>query len=207
MKLLECIIEEDKDMMKKSIDSFNKVFTYVQDSATGKERNGFYKDGSYIDHTRRSIHWCLWRCTLRGDFSNDADDKRNTFNDKTQNDTILKSWIDDGFMPLIYKGEMMDLSRGRAMSRENETSHSASATVMKSLLRLSDAMDDSTKAKYKKIVKSSVESDSSYKQNDYLNSYSDIDKMKSLMTDNSISKNGLTQQLKIYNDIDSVTST
>ncbi|MCO6062307.1 hypothetical protein NG726_37390, partial [Pseudomonas sp. MOB-449] len=87
----------------------------------------------------------------------------------------------------------------RAISRENETSHSASATVMKSLLRLSDAMDDSTKAKYKKIVKSSVESDSSYKQNDYLNSYSDIDKMKSLMTDNSISKNGLTQQLKIYN--------
>ncbi len=43
----------------------------------------------------------------------------------------------------------MDLSRGRAISRENETSHSASATVMKSLLRLSDAMDDSTKAKYK----------------------------------------------------------
>ncbi|MGT0243890.1 hypothetical protein ACVNP1_05400 [Staphylococcus aureus] len=37
-------------------------------------------------------------------------------------------------IPLIYKGEMMDLSRGRAISRENETSHSASATVMKSLL-------------------------------------------------------------------------
>lgn len=29
--------------------------------------------------------------------------------------------------------------------------------------------------------------------------------MKSLMTDNSISKNGLTQQLKIYNDMDRVT--
>ncbi len=50
VKLLESIIEEDKDMMKKSIDSFNKVFTYVQDSATDKDRNGFYKDGSYIDH-------------------------------------------------------------------------------------------------------------------------------------------------------------
>ncbi|HDG2423355.1 TPA: hyaluronate lyase, partial [Staphylococcus aureus] len=50
VKLLESIIEEDKDMMKNSIDSFNKVFTYVQDSATDKERNGFYKDGSYIDH-------------------------------------------------------------------------------------------------------------------------------------------------------------
>ncbi|WP_049317851.1 hyaluronate lyase HysA, partial [Staphylococcus aureus] len=205
VKLLECIIEEDKDMMKKSIDSFNKVFTYVQDSATDKERNGFYKDGSYIDHKDVPYTGAYGVVLLEGISQMMPMIKETPFNDKTQNDTTLKSWIDDGFMPLIYKGEMMDLSRGRAISRENETSHSASATVMKSLLRLSDAMDDSTKAKYKKIVKSSVESDSSYKQNDYLNSYSDIDKMKSLMTDNSISKNGLTQQLKIYNDMDRVT--
>ncbi|HCX3828193.1 TPA: hyaluronate lyase HysA [Staphylococcus aureus] len=205
VKLLECIIEEDKDMMKKSIDSFNKVFTYVQDSATGKERNGFYKGGSYIDHQDVPYTGAYGVVLLEGISQMMPMIKETPFNDKTQNDTTLKSWIDDGFMPLIYKGEMMDLSRGRAISRENETSHSASATVMKSLLRLSDAMDDSTKAKYKKIVKSSVESDSSYKQNDYLNSYSDIDKMKSLMTDNSISKNGLTQQLKIYNDMDRVT--
>ncbi|WP_240052637.1 polysaccharide lyase family 8 super-sandwich domain-containing protein, partial [Staphylococcus aureus] len=45
----------------------------------------------------------------------------------------------------------------------------------------------------------------SYKQTDYLNSYSDIDKMKSLMADSTISTNGLTQQLKIYNDMDRVT--
>ncbi|HCY5751525.1 TPA: hyaluronate lyase HysA [Staphylococcus aureus] len=205
VKLLESIIEEDKDMMKNSIDSFNKVFTYVQDSATDKERNGFYKDGSYIDHKDVPYTGAYGVVLLEGISQMMPMIKETPFNDKTQNDTTLKSWIDDGFMPLIYKGEMMDLSRGRAISRENETSHSASATVMKSLLRLSDAMDDSTKAKYKKIVKSSVESDSSYKQNDYLNSYSDIDKMKSLMTDNSISKNGLTQQLKIYNDMDRVT--
>ncbi|MVG76983.1 hyaluronate lyase HysA [Staphylococcus aureus] len=205
VKLLESIIEEDATMMKNSIDGFNKVFTYVQDSATDKERNGFYKDGSYIDHQDVPYTGAYGVVLLEGISQMMPMIKETPFNDKTQNDTTLKSWIDDGFMPLIYKGEMMDLSRGRAISRENETSHSASATVMKSLLRLSDAMDDSTKAKYKKIVKSSVESDSSYKQNDYLNSYSDIDKMKSLMTDNSISKNGLTQQLKIYNDMDRVT--
>ena len=79
--------------------------------------------------------------------------KETPFNDKTQNNTTLKSWIDEGFMPLIYKGEMMDLSRGRAISRENETSHTASATVMKSLLRLSDTMDDSTKQSISKSSK------------------------------------------------------
>ncbi|HDC7835820.1 TPA: polysaccharide lyase 8 family protein [Staphylococcus aureus] len=205
VKLLESIIEEDKDMTKNSIDSFNKVFTYVQDSATDKERNGFYKDGSYIDHKDVPYTGAYGVVLLEGISQMMPMIKQTPFNDSNQNDTTLKSWIDDGFMPLIYKGEMMDLSRGRAISRENETSHSASATVMKSLLRLSDAMDDSTKAKYKKIVKTSVESDSSYKQTDYLNSYSDIDKMKSLIEDSTISTNGLTQQLKIYNDMDRVT--
>lgn len=205
VKLLESIIEEDKDMTKESIDAFNKVFTYVQSNATGKERNGFYKDGSYIDHQDVPYTGAYGVVLLEGISQMMPMIKETPFKDSNQNDTTLKSWIDEGFMPLIYKGEMMDLSRGRAISRENETSHSASATVMKSLLRLSDAMDDSTKAKYKKIVKSSVESDSSYKQNDYLNSYSDIDKMKSLIEDSTISTNGLTQQLKIYNDMDCVT--
>lgn len=205
VKLLESVIEEDVDMLKKSIDSFNKVFTYVQDSATGKGRNGFYKDGSYIDHQDVPYTGAYGVVLLEGISQMMPMIKETPFNDSNQNDTTLKSWIDDGFMPLIYKGEMMDLSRGRAISRENETSHSASATVMKSLLRLSDTMDKSTKAKYKKIVKTSVESDSSYKQTDYLSSYSDISKMKSLMEDSTISTNGLTQQLKIYNDMDRVT--
>ncbi|HDJ1920489.1 TPA: polysaccharide lyase 8 family protein [Staphylococcus aureus] len=205
VKLLESIIEEDKDMTKNSIDSFNKVFTYVQSKATGKERNGFYKDGSYIDHQDVPYTGAYGVVLLEGISQMMPMIKETPFNDSNQNDTTLKSWIDDGFMPLIYKGEMMDLSRGRAISRENETSHTASATVMKSLLRLSDAMDESTKAKYKQIVKTSVKSDSTYGQNDTLNSYSDISKMKSLMEDSTISTNGLTQQLKIYNDMDRVT--
>lgn len=205
VKLLESIIEEDKDMTKNSIDSFNKVFTYVQSNSTGKERNGFYKDGSYIDHQDVPYTGAYGVVHLEGISQMMPMIKETPFKETSQNDTILKSWIDDGFMPLIYKGEMMDLSRGRAISRENETSHSASVTVMKSLLRLSDAMDESTKAKYKKIVKTSVKSDSSYKQNDYLSSYSDISKMKALMEDSTLSTNDLTQQLKIYNDMDRVT--
>ncbi|HDG6048292.1 polysaccharide lyase 8 family protein [Staphylococcus aureus] len=205
VKLLESIIEEDKDMTKNSIDAFNKVFTYVQSNATGKERNGFYKDGSYIDHQDVPYTGAYGVVLLEGISQMMPMIKETPFNDKTPNNTTLKSWIDDGFMPLIYKSEMMDLSRGRAISRENETSHTASATVMKSLVRLSDTMDDSTKTKYKQIIKTSVKSDSSYNQNDYLNSYSDIDKMKKLIDDKSITTNDLTQHLKIYNDMDRVT--
>ncbi|HDT6306765.1 TPA: polysaccharide lyase 8 family protein [Staphylococcus aureus] len=204
VKLLESVIEEDETMMKNSIDSFNKVFTYVQESATGKARNGFYKDGSYIDHQDVPYTGAYGVVLLEGISQMMPMIKESPFK-TTQDNATLSNWIDEGFMPLIYKGEMMDLSRGRAISRENETSHTASATVMKSLLRLSDTMDDSTKTRYKQIVKTSVKSDSSYNQNDYLNSYSDIDKMKKLMADSNLSTNDLTQQLKIYNEMDRVT--
>ncbi len=45
-----------------------------------------------MDH--KYAYWCLWRCIFRGDFSNDAMIKETPFNDKTQNNTTLKSWID-----------------------------------------------------------------------------------------------------------------
>ncbi|WP_029264672.1 polysaccharide lyase 8 family protein [Staphylococcus aureus] len=166
--------------------------------------NGFYKDGSYIDHQDVPYTGAYGVVLLEGISQMMPMIKESPFK-TTQDNATLSNWIDEGFMPLIYKGEMMDLSRGRAISRENETSHTASATVMKSLLRLNDTMDDSTKTRYKQIVKTSVNSDSSYNQNNYLNSYSDIAKMKKLMNDSTISKNDLTQQLKIYNDMDRVT--
>ncbi len=144
-------------MMKDSIDSFNKVFTYVQSNATGKDRNGFYKDGSYIDHQDVPYTGAYGVVLLEGISQMMPMIKESPFK-TTQDNTTLSNWIDEGFMPLIYKGEMMDLSRGRAISRENETSHTASATVMKSLLRLSDTMDESTKTRYKQIVKTSVNS-------------------------------------------------
>ncbi|UEX90496.1 polysaccharide lyase 8 family protein [Staphylococcus ratti] len=204
VKLVESIIEEDKAMMQSSIEAFNKVFTYVDNKATDKDRNGFFKDGSYIDHQDVPYTGAYGVVLLEGISQMMPMIKETPFNG-TQEITTLNAWIEEAFMPIIYKGEMMDLSRGRATSRENETSHSASATVMKALLRLSDAVDTSTATKYKQIVKTSVNSDSSYKQNDYLHAYSDMDKMKKLMDDTSITTNERPQQLKLYPHMDRVT--
>ncbi|PPJ90968.1 hyaluronate lyase, partial [Staphylococcus aureus] len=93
---------EDTTMMKESIVAFNKVFTYVQSNATDKERNGFYKDGSYIDHKDVPYTGAYGVVLLEGISQMMPMIKETPFNDKTQNNTTLKSWIDDGFLPLIY---------------------------------------------------------------------------------------------------------
>ncbi|MCE5154118.1 polysaccharide lyase 8 family protein [Staphylococcus hyicus] len=202
VKLLESIINEDDSKMKSAIDSFKNVFTYVQESASGKARNGFYTDGSYIDHQDVPYTGAYGVVLLEG--ISQMLPVVNASNLRINNEQMktLDHWIDDAFMPTIHKGEVMDFVRGRAISREHETSHSTSTTVMKSLLRISTATkNQNVKAKYQQYVKTSVLSDKSYSQNDQLKSYADIQMMKKLMDDTSINIKNKPQQIKIYDEM------
>lgn len=202
VKLLESIINEDNNKMKSAIDSFKKVFTYVQEGASGKARNGFYTDGSYIDHQDVPYTGAYGVVLLEGISQMLPVVNATSFD---LNDTQIKTldhWIDDAFMPWVHKGELLDFVRGRAISREHETSHSTSTTVMKSLLRISTATkNQNIKAKYQQYVKTSVLSDKSYSQNDQLKSYADIQMMKKLMDDTSINIKNKPQQIKIYDEM------
>ncbi|WP_380570936.1 polysaccharide lyase 8 family protein [Staphylococcus hyicus] len=202
VKLLESIINEDNNKMKSAIDSFKNVFTYVQEGASGKARNGFYTDGSYIDHQDVPYTGAYGVVLLEG--ISQMLPVVNASNLRINNEQMktLDHWIDDAFMPTIHKGEVMDFVRGRAISREHETSHSTSTTVMKSLLRISTATkNQNIKAKYQQYVKTSVLSDKSYSQNDQLKSYADIQMMKKLMDDTSINIKNKPQQIKIYDEM------
>lgn len=202
VKLLESIIIEDNNKMELAIESFKNVFVYVKESATGKARNGFYKDGSYIDHQDVPYTGAYGVVLLEGISQMLPVVNATSFNlNKTQM-KILDHWIDDAFIPMIHKGELLDFVRGRAISREHETSHSTSTSVMKALLRISTAtQDQNVKAKYQQYVKTSVLSDKSYNQNDQLKSYADIQMMKNLMDDTSIHIKNKPQQIKIYDEM------
>ena len=204
IKIAESILLENENMLKVSSDDFKSVFTYVGENASGKQRNGFYKDGSYIDHENIPYTGAYGVVLLDG-ISQVIPILNNTIYDLTEDERkILERWIDKSFMPLTYKGELMDLSRGRAISREKETSHVASATVTKSLLRLSEGQSRN-KEKYEKIVKTAVKSDTSYSALDTLNSYSDISKMQELLNNDNITVNNRDSNLSVFNQMDRIT--
>ncbi|WP_105996054.1 polysaccharide lyase 8 family protein [Staphylococcus agnetis] len=202
VKLLESIIIEDNNKMELAIESFKNVFVYVKESATGKARNGFYKDGSYIDHQDVPYTGAYGVVLLEGISQMLPVVNATSFNLNETQMKILDHWIDDAFMPIVHKGELLDFVRGRAISREHETSHSTSTTVMKALLRISTAtQDQNVKAKYQQYVKTSVLSDKSYSQNDQLKGYADIQMIKKLMDDTSILIKNKPQQIKIYDQM------
>ncbi len=43
---------------------------------------------------------------------------------------MVYKWINQSFLPLIVKGELMDMSRGRSISREAASSHAAAVEVL-----------------------------------------------------------------------------
>jgi hyaluronate lyase len=148
-----------KDASKLTIaaNAFSSLFSNVSSG------DGFYADGSFIQHTHHPytgsyglvaiqdtslvLPWLVgspsqyisnlaqtnvitpWRCT-------------------DPNYTNVMQWVYGAYQPLLYYGEMMDMTRGRAMSRYSDEAHTAGANAMESLLTLAvsafPAASDST---------------------------------------------------------------
>ena len=136
-----------KDASKLTIaaNAFSSLFSNVSSG------DGFYADGSFIQHTHHPytgsyglvaiqdtsyvLPWLVgspaqytgnltqtnfispWRCT-------------------DTNYANVMQWVYNAYQPLLYYGEMMDMTRGRAMSRYSDEAHTAGANAMQSLLTL-----------------------------------------------------------------------
>ncbi len=121
---------KDASKVAAARDAFSSLFTYVTSG------DGYYADGSFVQHTRHPYNGsyglvCLndtslvlpwlenspWECT-----------------DPAQ--TNVMNWIYESYEPFLYYGAMMDMTRGRAMSRYSSQDHTAGASIMLWILTL-----------------------------------------------------------------------
>ncbi len=94
--------------------NLSPVFLYVTSG------DGFYRDGSFVQHTRIA-YTGTYGVVLIGDIAQLG----NLLNGSTwqitdPNLTNVFNWVFDAYQPVIYKGAVMDMVRGRAISRYNE---------------------------------------------------------------------------------------
>ncbi len=111
---LRGIIIKDSATIKEGSEGLNEIFPYV------KSEDGFYKDGSYIDHTCSGGH------PYAGSYGIVLMSKLIELlwllNDSSWDNVSLKKenmhkWIFDTFEPNLYKGQMLHSVRGRSISR------------------------------------------------------------------------------------------
>jgi hyaluronate lyase len=128
--LLRGVLVKDAAKIAMSVSALSPVFAYVTSG------DGFYTDGSFIQHTRHP-YTGSYGLVLLQDVANllyllagspwDVTDPRRA---------NVSEWATEAFAPLIFEGAMMDMVRGRAISRNSSPDHGIGHSTIAALLRL-----------------------------------------------------------------------
>jgi len=188
------ILIKDSATLAGARDRVSPVFNYVT------SRDGFYRDGSFIQHFTQAytggygvallsdvaklmylLNGSTWEIT--------DPDKRNVY-----------QWVYDSFEPLVYKGSMMDMVRGRNISRYYQDDHDAGHTAIQAILRISRFAPSADAARMKSMVKYWI-------QKDTFHSFMEgpiemIVLGKALLSDSSVAPRGELTTFRQYANMD-----
>jgi len=121
--------------------------------------DGFYMDGSFIQHEKYSYTGGYGSSMLsdlaRVIYLLDGSSWAVTDPDKKN----IYAFVYDAFEPLVYKGEMMDMTRGRSISRHYQDSHRSGHTIIQAVLRISQFAPPADALRMKRMAKEWIQQD------------------------------------------------
>lgn len=198
VKIISGALRQDPTIVEAAIESLQQAFNYANPGEVG-----FFEDGSYIDHENVALTGAYGNVLIDG-LSQLLPTVLESGMLPVEKLNNLYHFIDDAFLPLVYKGEMMDMTRGRAISRQELQSHQAGGEVLRGMMRVADASETSQKNRLNSIIKTIIAQNTNYNIYKSLNSYKDIDLMDQLLGDASILTTTLPSRLAIFNEMDKV---
>ena len=153
--LLRGVLVKDRAKVAMAAGKLSPVFPYV---AAG---DGFYTDGSFIQHTRHP-YTGSYGLVLLGDIANLlyllAGSEFDVADPARAN---LSYWVTDGFSPLLIRGAMADMVRGRAISRNSSSDHAIGHGTIAALLRISQFAPEEEAAPLRSAIKRWLKEDTS----------------------------------------------
>ncbi|MCM3110864.1 polysaccharide lyase family 8 super-sandwich domain-containing protein [Lederbergia lenta] len=192
------IIGENSNKIAEARDALSQVFLYTT------KGDGFYRDGSFIQHNHVPYNGSYGSVLVNGLANvlyllNDS-----PWSVTDPNAANVYNWIKDSFEPLMYKGAMMDMVRGRAISRENSSDHTTGRSITLSILRLAEGVPANQALELKSMAKEWIQSDKTF--DEYyrgINIY-DMILAKSVVNDDSIETRGELVKNQIFGAMDRV---
>jgi hyaluronate lyase len=131
--ILRGLLLNDPAAIARAVAALSPVFEYVTSG------DGFYADGSFIQH-RSHPYTGSYGVVLLDDMADLMYLLAGSRWDLTDGQrATVRRWVADSFTPLLYQGLMMDMVRGRAISRQNYSDRSAGSSVIAALHILHDA--------------------------------------------------------------------
>lgn len=198
VKVIEGILLEDNEKLEVAINTVSNVLEVVS------EGEGFHYDGSYVDHTNIAYTGAYGNVLIDGFSQLLPVIQASPYKIEQNKLKILYNWIYEGFLPLIYRGELMDMTRGRSLSRKIQNDHYAAVEVLRGIMRIAEASEQSEKNKLQGIVKDIVKSDNYYDTFLSLKSFYDVYLFETLLSNNMVGEIERNTYLKLYNDMNKV---
>lgn len=198
VKVIEGILLEDNEKLEVAIDTVSNVLEVVS------EGEGFHYDGSYVDHTNIAYTGAYGNVLIDGFSQLLPIIQTSPYKIEQNKLKILYNWIHEGFLPLIYRGELMDMTRGRSLSRKSQSAHIAAVEVLRGILRIAEVSEPSEKNKLQEIVKNIIQSDNYYDTFLSLKSFYDVYLFETLLSNNMVGEIERNTYLKLYNDMNKV---
>ncbi|MDF2989793.1 MAG: hypothetical protein K0S37_307, partial [Microbacterium sp.] len=128
-------------------DGMSALFPYVTAG------DGFYADGSFVQHNYYAYNGGYGVALIAGisDLLHLLHGSTWDVSDPAEAHVIR--WVYDSFEPFIYKGNLMDMVRGREMSRHGAQDLSVAVDVMVSIIRLSEVAPSADAHAFKRMIK------------------------------------------------------
>jgi hyaluronate lyase len=148
------VIVKDAAKIAASRDAISPIFDYVT------KGDGFYEDGSFLQHGSHPYTGGYGKALLANlvSFVYLLDGSTWKVTDpKLQN---MYRWVYDSYEPVIYKGAMMDIIRGREISRFNQQDHVIGHEAIVSIVHLAQFAPPEHAGRLKSMVKEWIQSDS-----------------------------------------------
>ncbi|MEL3906211.1 MAG: polysaccharide lyase family 8 super-sandwich domain-containing protein [Treponema sp.] len=205
---LSAALEENNGRLLETRDAMRFIIPAVT------RGDGFYADGSFIQHTVFPYTGSYGAVTLAG-IENLLYISKNTpwqLQDSYIN-TVFE-WVHTAFEPLMYKTAIMDMVSGRSIVRKNASDHSRGKAVLARILALGELTDDPVKRKrIRALVKQNILEDREYligaaeeARESYFTTMNPNDALafKQLLKDTSIEPRGDLNMLHIFAGMDRV---
>lgn len=147
VELIMGILTKDETRIQDAVTQLSPLFDYVT------EGDGFYEDGSYIQHGTIPYTGSYGEVLIRGlgQLFYLLDDTPFVVTDPKA--IHVYDWIYNSIEPVIYQGETMDMIRGRAVAREQLSGHRATFGMLMGIMRLSMSAPTEDAAYIKSMLK------------------------------------------------------
>ncbi|MEW9532343.1 polysaccharide lyase 8 family protein [Microbispora sp. NPDC049125] len=145
--LLRAIAGSDPAKAALAVSALSPVFPYV------REGDGFYRDGSFIQHTSVPYQGAYGVSLLSGLATMFAVLRGSPWEIVDPDRQVVFDGVARSFAPVVHDGFCMDLVRGRGVNREPYGDHRRGREIAAAILLLGDAASAAERARWQAMVK------------------------------------------------------